>query len=405
MERVNERKPDEVSVGDFIRPSSEEPRSRLFRSIIAGFVVLGVCASTYFYPQLKNAWISLGPRNQIPQIAELPAPQIAELSATLGLSNVPPAVLSGADLNFNFDRLRRESCDRTALLNLATKLAEIGYPRDGANALTSFASRCGNGDDALFTAATMLMNISDYGGVVKISSALVESTPASSQVRFLRGQAFQAMGKFEQAISDYVSTIELVPNIKYVSSVVFTDLAGAYASLKRYCEAIAPIQMWIAAEPSQRDTTQARTLVSDYAKKGSCELDYAKGSDRFFTQGGDVIKAKVEINGVSGVFIVDTGASLVSLSAGYAKRAKVRLDEANRIRLQTANGSTEGSIGVAQEIRMGRLQAKDVAVVVGIDNASSFGRDVDGLLGMSFLARYEITVSGKEMRLKERRMF
>jgi hypothetical protein len=171
----------------------------LFLFIVAGLIALSVCVSIYFYPQLKNAWINLGPRNQtaIPQIAELPASQIAELSATLGLSDVPPAVLGGADLSFNLDRLRRESCDRTALLNLATKLAEIGYPRDAANALTSFASRCGKGDDALFTAATILMGISDYDGVVKITSALVESTPASSQVRFMRGQAFQALGKFE----------------------------------------------------------------------------------------------------------------------------------------------------------------------------------------------------------------
>jgi clan AA aspartic protease (TIGR02281 family) len=249
----------------------------------------------------------------------------------------------------------------------------------------------------------MLMNISDYNGVVKITSGLVESIPSSPEVRYARAQAFLAMGKSEEAISDYVSTIELISKIKNVSSSVFTDLARAYASLKRYCEAIDPIQMYVAADPSERDTTQSRALVADYAKKGSCELEYAKGSDRFFTQGGDVIRAKVEINGVSGTFIIDTGASLVSMTSGYAKRAKVRVDEANRIRLQTANGSTEGLIGVARDIRMGRLQAKDVAAVVSIDNAASFGRDVDGLLGMSFLARYEIAVSGREIRLKERR--
>jgi len=51
------------------------------------------------------------------------------------------------------------------------------------------------------------------------------------------------------------------------------------------------------------------------------------------------------------------------------------------------------------------LQAKDVAIVVGIEKASPFGQDVDGLLGMSFLARYEVAVVGREMRIKERRGF
>jgi clan AA aspartic protease (TIGR02281 family) len=330
-------------------------------------------------------------------------PQIAELASTLGVSSVPPALLNGPDLSVNFDRLRRETCDRTAMLSFASKLAEIGYPRDAANALTLFASRCGNGDDALWAAVAVLMNISVYNGVIKIASGLVESIPTSPDVRYARGQAFQAAGKFEQAISDYVSTIELIPSIKTVSSKVFTDLASSYALLKRYCEAINPIQMYVAVDPSTRDTTQARALVADYAKKGGCELDYARGSDRFLAQGGDVIKAKVEINGVPGTFIIDTGASLVSLTSGYARRAKVRVDEADRVRLQTANGSTEGLMGVAQDIRIGRLQAKDVAAVVSIGNAATFGRDVDGLLGMSFLARYEIAVSGGEVRLKERR--
>jgi clan AA aspartic protease (TIGR02281 family) len=405
MKNESETKADEIRVGDFDRWFAEESSSRIYGYTIAGVVALCACAAIYFYPQLKSAWINLGPQTQniVPQTNQAVSPQIAELSSTLGVSNVPPAILSGPDLDVNFDRLRRENCDRTAMLNFATKLAEVGYPRDAANALTTFASRCGNGDDALWAAATVLTNISDYNGVIKITSGLVESIPTSPDVRYARGQAFQAVGKFEQAISDYVSTIELVPNIKDVSSKVFTDLASAYASLKRYCEAINPIQMYVAADPSARDTTQARALIADYAKKGACELEYAKGSDRFFAQGGDVIKAKAEINGVSGTFIIDTGASLVSLTSSYAKRAKVRVDEADRVRLQSANGTTEGVMGVAQDIRLGRLRAKDVAAVVTIDNAASFGRDVDGLLGMPFLARYEIVVSGGEIRLKERR--
>jgi aspartyl protease family protein len=77
----------------------------------------------------------------------------------------------------------------------------------------------------------------------------------------------------------------------------------------------------------------------------------------------------------------------------------------NRIRLQTANGSVEGRLGVAEEIRIGRLLAKDVAIVVSLDSSSSFGSNIDGLLGMSFLARYEVTFSGREMRLRERGLF
>jgi aspartyl protease family protein len=88
-------------------------------------------------------------------------------------------------------------------------------------------------------------------------------------------------------------------------------------------------------------------LIAEYARKGQCELGYAKGSDRFPISGTGVMKVQVRVNGVSGTFIVDTGASLVSLTGDFSSRARVNTDAANRVLLQTANGTTEGALGVA----------------------------------------------------------
>jgi hypothetical protein len=108
MSNESARRADEVSVADFVRPFSRESTGGPFRYIIAGLIALGVCASIYFYPQLRNAWIIYGPQDRVA------TPQTAALSAALGVSNVPPAILIGPDLYVNFDRLRRENCDRTA---------------------------------------------------------------------------------------------------------------------------------------------------------------------------------------------------------------------------------------------------------------------------------------------------
>jgi len=372
----------------------------IFLFVVCSCIVILLVTAVYFRAQVHEVWDNLiGSKKQ----SEM---YLKGLSSKLQLSQeLPRWVLGQSALVSSLDRLNREGCDRVGIFSLAEALSGGGYPRDGSDALIKFALRCRNGDDALFEAARILADISDYGQVIKITSRLIESAPASSQLRYMRADAFQAEGQFEKAISDYVSTIELVSNTKNVSSSVFTDLANSYASLKRFCEAMAPIQMWIAVDPANRDTTQARTVISEYAKKGNCSLAYATGSDRFFTQGSGTIKAKVEINGVAGTFIIDTGASLVSLDSAFAKRANVNLDTNNRVRLQTANGTTEGLVGVANKVKLGRLTATDVAVVVGMGNSASLGGDIDGLLGMSFLARYEMTVSGRELRLTEKKIF
>jgi len=48
------------------------------------------------------------------------------------------------------------------------------------------------------------------------------------------------------------------------------------------------------------------------------------------------------INGVRGVFVLDTGATFVSLKAAFAQKAKVQIDQDSSIRLHTANGIAEG---------------------------------------------------------------
>jgi aspartyl protease family protein len=53
-------------------------------------------------------------------------------------------------------------------------------------------------------------------------------------------------------------------------------------------------------------------------------------------------------------------------------------------------------------VQVGRVQATDVAVVVTGGKLKGFGPGIDGLLGMSFLARYDVTFSSQEWRLAEK---
>jgi aspartyl protease family protein len=110
----------------------------------------------------------------------------------------------------------------------------------------------------------------------------------------------------------------------------------------------------------------------------------------------------VTVNGVQGTFILDTGATFVSFNQAFAQKAKVQIDQDSKVRMHTANGMVDARRGRATTVQLRSLQAKDVAVVVHDNVRGSFGDGVDGLLGMSFLSRFKVSIDSKSVRIANR---
>lgn len=104
------------------------------------------------------------------------------------------------------------------------------------------------------------------------------------------------------------------------------------------------------------------------------------------------------VNGISIRFIVDTGASMVTLSATDAKRAGVAYLSAPRGLLQTANGVVAAYRVKLDTVRLGPITLHNVDGVVVETNALGGA----GLLGLSFLNRTEMRRDGDTMTLTRR---
>lgn len=108
--------------------------------------------------------------------------------------------------------------------------------------------------------------------------------------------------------------------------------------------------------------------------------------------------ANAAINGVTLRFIVDTGASVVTISSGDAKRAGVLYLSGEKVRLQTANGVSAGYRIKLDTVTLGDITLHNVdAVVVEGDSLGGVG-----LLGLSFLNRTEMRRDGDRMSLTRR---
>jgi aspartyl protease family protein len=107
--------------------------------------------------------------------------------------------------------------------------------------------------------------------------------------------------------------------------------------------------------------------------------------------------AETRINGRTITTMIDTGASIIALSAEDAERLGLFPHASDRkARLQTANGQVEANLQTLREVQIGGLTVQNVDAAIMPRGALK-----GSLLGMSFLGRlrgYE--VNGDRLTLR-----
>jgi aspartyl protease family protein len=103
------------------------------------------------------------------------------------------------------------------------------------------------------------------------------------------------------------------------------------------------------------------------------------------------------INGISVRVLVDTGASLISMSSSEAKRLGINYTAGEKSATSTANGIVPAYRVKLDEVRLGDITINNVdGMVHASDNLPIV------LLGMSFLNRMEMKRDGETMTLTKR---
>jgi clan AA aspartic protease (TIGR02281 family) len=100
-----------------------------------------------------------------------------------------------------------------------------------------------------------------------------------------------------------------------------------------------------------------------------------------------------EVNGTALTFVIDTGASIVSLPSSAALKAEINCKE--QVRMSTANGEANGCSVIIPKLKIGSFLIQDVAAVV-VPNLSV------PLLGMNVLQQFNIVQDHGRMRISER---
>ena len=126
--------------------------------------------------------------------------------------------------------------------------------------------------------------------------------------------------------------------------------------------------------------------VTALAKVGDNEVRLTRNRAGHYVAGG-------LINGQKVFFIIDTGASDISIPLVVARR--LNLQKGSRVRYTTANGSVTGYQTMLDTVQLGNIELHNIR---GGINPGMQGEYI--LLGMTFLKQLEFTQRGKELILK-----
>lgn len=103
-----------------------------------------------------------------------------------------------------------------------------------------------------------------------------------------------------------------------------------------------------------------------------------------------------KINGQAMQFVVDTGATAVSLGANEAERMGINYKNAEQVRLGTANGNAVGWRVRLASVRVGDVELPGVEAIITPASLPYV------LLGNSFLTQFQMTRTNDQMVLERR---
>ena len=111
---------------------------------------------------------------------------------------------------------------------------------------------------------------------------------------------------------------------------------------------------------------------------------------------GGHFMAQGSINGKATQFMVDTGATAVSLGAAQAKQMGLDYTAGKPVRMNTANGQTMGYLMTLNSVRVGDVEVFNVEAIVAQQSMPFV------LLGNSFLTRFSMRRDSDQMVLERR---
>ena len=297
-------------------------------------------------------------------------------------------------------QLSEEPCNRP----LAAKFAEMLVEKKRNSAAISFIykteEKCGPNEDLVMPLFRAQYNSKDFIAAEATMDKVLHENPRSLQAHILRGKTRARRKNYQGAYSDLNQSVYRYSDPSVAFPPAVDELALVTDKLKGPCEAITVLQDFIAYDPSGRRTPERLAQIGKWQKKGSCPDPFGTGTTNLsFNKNGNIIILPVTINGIVGRMAIDTGASHTVLTSDFAERAGIVMNTRKGSYVVTGNGVAWMRIGRAQTITLGNSSASNVPILVQSADKLNLRKGVVGLLGLSFLGNFKMTIDDGVLEL------
>ncbi|MEY4580523.1 MAG: hypothetical protein RL701_5226 [Pseudomonadota bacterium] len=292
-------------------------------------------------------------------------------------------------------RTQAEPCDRRAVYELTRLLFRAGDARAATQHADPFFETCGEFAELHSILYEAYMQLSEPKQAIAEVTRMLALQPHDASSHGRRGLAYEQLHDVEHAEQDYVQALAFQPRLSDVP----ISLANLYETHGRPCDAVAPLEGLLHYYAHAGDIDTIRARVDGLLMRPECTplAGNGKASVRV-GQGQTALRARVKLLGrETASFVVDTGASYVTITTLLAHRLGLRLDNAPKLLLQTANGVRQGALIVLERVELQGATALRVPAVV-VDDLGP----VDGLLGLSFLSRFDLKQSNGVFEISAR---
>ena len=274
-----------------------------------------------------------------------------------------------------------EPCDRAKMYDFAKELLKNGEPRVLIDRANAFLSRCGEDPRIHLQIYFAHGNLSDWDAAAADMTKLIEGDPNDNRYWSWRGLAYEKKGDLPPAAADFRQAMAIKPSL---TGIPF-NLARVYERMHTPCEGIGPLEQFRFYNPTAHADTTAAQLARLYSMDGCTEVAGGGHAIIRFPTGSKVIMTDASIEGHSGKFVVDTGASYVALTPSFVKASGIVTSAWPTTFVSTAAGVKKFRVGAVSTIEVQGAKAGHIEACV-IDDMPG----VQGLLGESFLSRFII---------------
>jgi aspartyl protease family protein len=290
--------------------------------------------------------------------------------------------------------LEKEPCDQQNIALLLEQMLVAGDDRGVIGRAAAFSSKCR--DESRVTELTYAAHerLGELDQANAELTRLVETTPRHPYYPVWRARIRERQGNLDGAAEDLQQALVLYP----AATDIPLSLATILEKQGKPCDAIAPLEGVVFRYPNEGFVVGVRARLASLDDKGCAKTGGARVTIRDVAGNGSFRTKVVLGEKETAAFVVDTGATYVTLSRKLADRLHLDLSTAPKRELQTANGKRDGLFVILPSIAIEGLSTRRVPAVV-IDD---LGPGVDGLLGQSFLSRFEMKQARGVMELSAR---